>query len=505
MNRPLKGLMTMMQIIDFDWGAFAPSLTLLAAALIVCALSMGHSQASAVRAAWASLIGVAAAAVLTLMSDAPALYFSFGAQDADGNPIALFSVDSMMRSFMLICLVSTALCILLSIGYLRQRGALRPEFYALTLLCALGMTIIAGSQDLILIFIGIELMSLPLYILACFQRGSASSEASMKYFLLGAFSSGFLLFGIALIFGSTGSTLLQDLTGVSSPLFAIGLALVFVGLAFKIAAAPFHQWAPDVYHGAPTPVTAFFASAPKAAAFAALLYLFQAASAMRAEWSTIFAVLACISMTIGNLIALTQKNLKRMLAYSSVAHVGYALVGVAAGASESVLFYLAAYAVMSVGAFGVASALSSKENEMSELNDYAGLGFRRPLVGIGMTLFMLSLTGLPPTAGFTGKLLLFKDAYAAGLGWLVIVAALNSALSAYYYLGVVVKMYMTQPSKEPAHAPSIRHKTAAAALIAAAALVFIGGAAPKAMMNAFHISTDAAETAVQNVPSEAAQ
>ncbi len=494
----------MMQILDFDWGAFAPSFTLLAAALIVVALSMGHSQASAVRAAWASLIGIAAAVLLTLMQDGHGQLFSFGARNSDGAPIALFAVDSMMRSFMLICLVSTALCILLSIGYLRQRGALRPEYYALTLLCALGMAIIAGSRDLIFIFIGIELMSLPLYILAGFQRGNASSEASMKYFLLGAFSSGFLLFGIALIFGATGSTHFNELSGASSPLFAIGLALTFVGLAFKIAAAPFHQWAPDVYDGAPTPVTAFFASAPKAAAFAALLYLFQAAVSMQAEWSTIFAVLAVASMTVGNLIALTQKNLKRMLAYSSVAHVGYALVGVAAGASESVQFYLAAYAIMSVGAFGVVSALSSKENEMSELNDYAGLGFRRPLVGIGMTLFMLSLTGLPPTAGFTGKLLLFKDAYAADLGWLVIVAALNSALSAYYYLGVVVKMYMTQPSKEAAHSPSVRHKTAAAALIAAAALVVIGGTAPKAMMNAFHISTDAAETAVQNVPSEAA-
>ena len=496
----------MNQIVVFDWYALAPSLTLLAAALAVVAFSMGRSQVWAKRAAWLTVAGIAASALLAYLQTGPDRFFSFGAQN-DAGPIGVFAVDRTMRVYLLICLVSTALCALLSIAYLERRGSLRPEYYALTLLCAFGMIMIAGSRDLIVIFIGIELMSLPLYILAGFHRSGASSEASMKYFLLGAFSSGFLLFGIALIFGAAGTVNLTELaaanfaSNASGMLLGLGAALAFVGLAFKIAAVPFHQWAPDVYHGAPAPVTAFFASAPKAAAFAALYFLFDAAQSLQSGWDGVFAVIACLSMTAGNLIALAQRNVKRMLAYSSVAHVGYALIGVAAGAPSSVQFYLAAYALMSVGSFGVIAALATEKRELTDLDDFSGLGYRRPLIAAAMTLFMVSLTGLPPTAGFTGKLLLFKDALSADLGWLVIVAALNSALSAFYYLGVVVKMYMTQPSAENEAALSTGPigYAAASALIAAAAMVFIGGTAPKTMMDAFHIDSEAQETAAHDI------
>ncbi|GIX05828.1 MAG: NADH-quinone oxidoreductase subunit N [Candidatus Poribacteria bacterium] len=441
----------MLQVVPFDWTLFGPVLVLLATIVIALVVDMfGEPERWARPVGWVSLIGTLVALWWTVRL--PAGVLSFGAAQ-DGLAVPLFVVDRWTRAFMGIALLGTALSILVAFGYLARHRIERGEYYILMLLSAVGMWLMAGSNDLILLFLGLELLSLPLYILAGFLRNAPSSEASLKYFLLGAFSSGFFLYGVAMIYGAVGSTNIGDVAAFEggSNLFRLGMVLLVVGFGFKVAAVPFHQWTPDVYQGAPTAVTAFFASAPKVAGFAAVVRVFLASgSAYAQEWTALFAVLAALTMTVGNLIAVTQRNVKRMLAYSSVAHVGYVLVGLAAGpqALSSVAFYLLAYSLMSLGAFGVLVARGEADNEYLNLDDYAGLGFRRPFLAVGMTIFLVSLAGFPPTAGFLGKFLLFQDAYRAGLGWLVVLGVLNSVISAYYYLGVVVQMYMAEPAAE---------------------------------------------------------
>jgi NADH-quinone oxidoreductase subunit N len=323
------------------------------------------------------------------------------------------------------------------------------------------MIVMAGSNDLITIFVGLELMSLALYVLVGFRRTRLeSTEASLKYFLLGAFSTGFLLYGIALLYGATGTTnlvtmgaFLADTPLARNPLLIAGGLLVLVGFAFKIAAVPFHMWTPDAYEGAPTTVTGYMSVGAKAAAFAALIrFGLTAMSGMQMDWRPVLSVIAIATMTVGNVAALMQDNLKRMLAYSSIAHAGYVLVAVIAGGAagaSAALFYLTTYSLMNLGAFGLLSVLGRDREERVYIADLRGLGFRQPIVGLTMAAFMLSLGGIPPFAGFVGKVYVFGAAMDAGLIPLVIVGVLNSVVSVFYYLRVTVAMYMQDPQGEP--------------------------------------------------------
>ena len=349
---------------------------------------------------------------------------------------------------------AVALVLLLSMDYLRRNGMESGEYYILVLLATLGMMLMAQAADLILIFLALELMSLSLYVLAgFFPARLTSAESSMKYFLLGAFATGFFVYGIALIYGATGTTGLDRIAAASGglprdPLLLIGLGLLLVGFGFKISSVPFHMWVPDVYEGAPTSVTALIATGSKAAGFAALLrVLFSTFKVAQPDWTLLLWVVAVLTMTVGNVVAIAQSNLKRMLAYSSVAHVGYMLVGVVAGGAlgaGGVLFYLLVYTFATVGAFGAILLLERGRQEAVDLDDYAGLAARHPVLALTLALFLLSLIGIPPTAGFAGKFYIFGAAVRSGYIWLAVIAVLNSAVAAYYYLRVVVYMYMRE-------------------------------------------------------------
>jgi len=351
-----------------------------------------------------------------------------------------------------IFLGSAAITVLMSVRYLEVEGTRAGEFYFLILCATLGMMFMAGGTDLITLFIGLETMAISFYILTGFLKPSRrSNEAAVKYFLLGAFSLGILLYGMSLMYGLSGTTNLR----VMAPLFAgqerdprlvLAVILVVAGVGFKIAAVPFHMWAPDVYEGAPTPITAFLSVGSKAASFAMLLRIFiEGLPVMSADWRLLFEALAIVTMTVGNFAALTQSNLKRMLAYSSIAHAGYVLIGVVAGTPRGVtamLIYLLIYSFMQLGAFTVIVLLRRQDVVGDELKDFSGLHFRHPFAAFAMLLFMLSLGGIPPTAGFMGKLWLFGAAIDAGYVWLAVIGVLNSAVSLYYYIRVVVFMYL---------------------------------------------------------------
>jgi NADH-quinone oxidoreductase subunit N len=367
----------------------------------------------------------------------------------------MVALDNLSTLFNVLFLSTTGLVILLSHPFLKKDDVEHSEYYALLLFATAGMMILASGLDLITLFLGIEVLSISLYILAGYRRDSdASNEAALKYFLLGAFSSSVLLYGIALVFGATGTTNLvriaDVLAGSNGPLpegllFA-GVALILVGLAFKVAAAPFHMWTPDVYEGAPTAVTAFLSAGPKAAAFAAFIRTFFIAfGPVHAEWDAVLSVLAVLTMTIGNVAAIAQTNVKRMLAYSSIAHSGYVLIGIVTGGvigGTGAVFYLIAYVAMTLGAFAVIILLEHKAERGVELRDYGGLGFRYPWIGALLSLFMISLSGIPPTVGFIGKLYLFGGAVQSGHVLLAVIGVLNSAVSVFYYLRLMVLMYM---------------------------------------------------------------
>jgi NADH-quinone oxidoreductase subunit N len=367
-------------------------------------------------------------------------------------------LDDYALFFNIVICYAAALVLLLSVDYLKRAGAESGEYYALVLFATTGMILMASANDLVVVFLALELMSLCLYVLAgLFKTRLTSAEASMKYFLLGAFASSFLLYGIALVYGGTGSTNLDRIaaalaTGPRSPLVEVGLALILVGLGFKISSVPFHMWVPDVYEGAPTSVTALIATGSKAAAFAAVIRLLGSAfRGAQPDWNMMVWVLAVLSMTAGNVVALAQSNLKRMLAYSSIAHVGYMLVGLVGGGglgAGAVLFYLLAYVFTTAGAFGAILLCERAGEEAVGVDDYAGLGRRNPLLAGALTLFLLSLIGIPPFAGFFAKFYVFGAAVRAGSLWLTVIAVLNSAVAAYYYLRIIVYMYMREPEGE---------------------------------------------------------
>lgn len=401
-------------------------------------------------------------------------------------------IDPQAVVFHLIFLTVAALTVLTSVGHLRGEGTGHGEFFALILFAVAGMTMMAASESLLTLFVGLEILSICLYVLAGFTRDRVYSvEGALKYFLLGAFSTGFLLYGIALLYGVTGRI---DLRGIAryltsggrealDPLFLAGAALLLIGLGFKVAAVPFHFWAPDVYQGSMAPVSGFMAAGTKAAAFAMLLRVLTVGLGeppVRDRWIAILGVLAILTMIVGNVVALAQRDIKRMLAYSSIANAGYLLVAVVAGGRNGqmtpiVLFYLAAYAFMTVGAFSVAALLgrAGEADQGYALSAYAGLARRRPSLAAAMAIFMLSLTGIPPTGGFMGKFYVFKSAVDAGMYGLAVVGVLTSVVGAVYYLRIVVQMYLRDPGPDPPPAPLGVPETLAI-LGAAAATIAIG-------------------------------
>jgi NADH-quinone oxidoreductase subunit N len=400
--------------------------------------------------AFISLLGLALAA-----GEAVALW---GAQEsAFSDGVVL---DHFALFFALIFLLVAALTILSSIHYVRLAGIHEGEYYALVLFATVGMMLMAAANDLLVFFLGLETMSVAVYVLSGMWRSSArSSEAAMKYFLMGAFATGFLLYGIALIYGATGSTNLNAIADFlveqpsDWPLYLVGGGfLLLIGFAFKIGAVPFHFWVPDVYDGAPTPVTGFMSVAVKAAAFAAWVrILTHKLSPLDSDWAVPLWIVAIATMTFGNLLAIGQSSVKRMLAYSSIAHAGYLLIAIVVGeewGGMPLLFYAAAYALMTFGAFAVLGCMAESDDPRETYRDFAGLGFKRPFLGLAMSIFMLSLAGFPPLAGFVGKFYVFRSAVLAGYVGLAIIGVLNSLLSVVYYLRVIVAMYMEEGGAE---------------------------------------------------------
>jgi NADH-quinone oxidoreductase subunit N len=446
-----------------------PTLIVLGTALLVLLLDLLPPRHGKAHLAVTALAGLIGALLATL-----AVWGGRG-----GGFRNMITLDNHALFFHLVIIYAAALAVLMSMDYLWRAGADSGEYYALLLFSASGMLLLASANDLIVVFLAVELMSLSLYVLAgLFKRRREAGEASMKYFLLGVLASAFLLYGIALLYGAAGSTNFDRVAAAPrSPLVLLGLGLLLVGFGFKISSVPFHMWAPDVYQGAPTSVTAFIATGSKAAVFAALIRLVVAGlRSVQADATPVLWALAAATMTVGNVVAIAQSNLKRMLAYSSVAHVGYVLVGVVAGGpagAGAVLFYLLAYTFTTVGTFGVIALCERAGEEAVDVRDYAGLGRRHPGLALVLSLFLLSLVGIPPLAGFVGKVYLFGAAVRAGFLWLAVIAVLNSALAAYYYLRVVVVMYMRDADGTPASpVPSFAGGLALA--IALAGIVLLG-------------------------------
>jgi len=436
---------------------FAPELSIAAFAIIVVLLDLFIQRKGLLVVV--SLAGLAVAAGFTLAM------WGGSSQAIFNNMLA---VDNFALFFKLLFLGIAALVILASVDYAAKFARFKGEYYALVLLSTLGMMLMAATAELISIYIALELTSISLYILVGFLKDQKSSEASLKYLLLGAVASAVLLYGMALVFGFTGTTQLSEIAeairGIqsvsASPALVLGIVLLVAGFGFKIAAVPFHMWVPDVYEGAPTPITAYLSVASKAAGFAIILRVFYSAFGfpqwLSQDWGLIFAVLAAIGMTLGNIVALPQTNIKRMLGYSSIAQAGYLMVGLATvGLSlttdilgrSGVLFFLAAYALTNLGAFIAIIAISNRLNS-DLIKDYSGMGKRSPLLALALTLCLISLIGMPPAAGFMAKFYIFSGAVQHGLLWLVVIAVINSVISAYYYLRVVKVMWLGEPVSE---------------------------------------------------------
>jgi len=383
----------------------------------------------------------------------------------------LIQFDAFSIFFHLLIGLVSILVVLISGPYLERENLESAEFFALVLFATAGMGVLSSAQELLTAFIGLEMSSISSYILAGYRRDTLkSSESAMKYFLLGSFATAFFLYGIALVYGVTGTTNLAQMGAADSTsnLLKLGLSLILIGLGFKVAAAPFQLWTPDVYEGAPTPVTALFSAGPKAATFALLLRIFADVPAATHFWFWAFWILAALTMFVGNLGALVQTNVKRMLAYSSIAQAGNILVAFAAvtylegnsdtggaAAFAAVLFYLLSYALVKLGAFTIVSQLGGAGEKHLSLDDYAGLGSRQPVVAAVLSLFLLSLLGLPVTAGFFGKFYVFKAAVNSHLIWLAVLMAANSIIGAYYYFRLIVVMYMREPNLETGPAPAV--------------------------------------------------
>ncbi len=367
--------------------------------------------------------------------------------------------DSFALFFEILFASLGILTVALSHSYLRKRGFLESEFHILTMAAVIGMMVLGSATSLVTVFLGLELLSIALYIMCGFARADfRSQEAAAKYLLVGGFASAFVLYGMALVYGGAGTTVIPDIaqrlsaTSATNPLILLGILLMGVGFAFKVSAAPFHMWTPDVYQGAPIPVTAFMSVGTKAAAFAMIVRVFAGGLPHLApEWQTLLAVVAATSMVVGNLMAITQTSLKRLLAYSGVAQAGYIMIGVVAGGPNglrAVLYYLFVYLFMNFGAFAVITLLAGPEGDRDRFADLEGLGRRNPVLAVAMTIFMLSLAGFPPSVGFFGKLFLFTAGVSAGYTWLVVLAVLMSVVSVFYYVRVLIPIWAPSPRQD---------------------------------------------------------
>ena len=464
--------------------AIMPSLVLCVFGMAILMVSVFSKRGSTTHVAWLSIVALVVTGFVTL--------------NGWNNPQAGFAgsvlFDNFATFFSMICIIAAGLTILMSDDYLKREGYPVSEYYPLILFTTAGAMWMASGTDLMTIFLGLEVLSVSLYVLAGFFRHQTrSNEAGLKYFFLGAFSTGFLLYGVALLYGVTGTTKVDGIAAYVSAnpaaamntMFIAGGALLLVGFLFKVAAAPFHMWTPDVYQGAPTPITAFMSAGPKAAAFAALMRVtIIGLDGLQSELTSLFWILAVLTMTVGNFIALSQKDLKRMLAYSSISHAGYALVGLVAWNQiglSAILFYMLVYTFMNMGAFAVLVLIGKKGEENLTLDGVAGLGYKKPVLGIVLTIFLFSLMGLPPTAGFTAKFYIFAGAIEAGYIWLAVLGVLNSAVSLYYYLRVMVQMYFKDPEEDFAWV-SINVPTAISIGISVVGVLYLG-VFPNTLMN----------------------
>ncbi len=454
-----------------------PEMLLVAIATLIMVMEPLTPKASKRALGWTAIAGLVAAlipAALGELAPGPALS-------------GMVVIDGFAVFFRILVIVAAIVVILMSSNYLRQEGAESGEYYALILYSVAGQCIMAAAGELIVVFIGLEISSIASYVLAGYlRRAKLGNESSAKYFLLGSFATAFLLYGIALTYGAAGTTNLMGIrnafahphTAPSSMLVGAAAALMFVGLAFKVSAAPFQVWAPDVYQGAPAPVSAFLAAGPKAAAFAVLIRIYMTAfSTADSSWTMILSVSALLTMLVGNFAALLQTNVKRMLGYSSIAHAGYIMVAVTAQSATgtaAAMFYLAAYVFMNAGAFAVVAHFARTGEQFVEIDDFAGLGWRQPGTAALFSIFLLSLIGVPLTGGFFGKFYIFKAALDANLVWLTVVGLLTSAVAAYYYLRLLVVMYFREPGETVKDLPPLAPGVRAALLISAAATLILG-------------------------------
>ncbi len=428
---------------------------------------------------WLALVGILVAAILN--------GWLYGVQEVGDT--SMVAVDRFRLFANWIFLIAAALAILISFAYVARQRLQAGEFYGLILLSTAGMMFMAGARDLMVVFLGLEVMSISAYALTAFnRRDRKSAEAGLKYFLLGAFSTGFFLYGIALVYGSTGSTNITAIAAsvssgaASGGLLVLAVALLGVGFAFKVSVVPFHMWTPDVYEGAPAPVTAFMSAGVKTAAFVAFMRVFLVAfDGVYDIWYPIMWWLAAITMVTANLIALVQSNVKRMLAYSSVAHAGYLLVALTAAngtAAAGMLFYLLVYTLMNIGAFAVVITVARQGEERLQIEDYSGFGWSQPMLGVLLTLFLLSLAGFPGTGGFMGKIFLLQGAMDSELWTLSVILVMTTLVSYWYYLRVVWFMWMREPLSADQHLQAVAPLPMRIALIASAALILLLGLFP---------------------------
>jgi NADH-quinone oxidoreductase subunit N len=462
-------------VTPFDLRVLAPALVVAISGVAVLLAQAFTPRGGRAPSVGLSLTGLAAALAATVLAA--------GGSAATPAAAGSLALDDFAVFLHVLILGVGIVAVLLSPAYLRATGGERGEYYALMLFSIVGMLGLVSCLEMISLFVALEIMSVALYGLAGMRRDRPESqESALKYFVTGAFSSAFFLYGVALLYGVSGSTSLAHIASAVSapgvgPLATLGAGMLLVGFAFKVSSVPFHMWTPDVYEGAPTTVTAFMAAGVKAAAFGALLRVFWGALGdIATQWQPAVAVLALVTILVGNLAALAQTSIKRMLAYSAVAHAGYlltALVGARDTAAAAILFYLVGYAAVNLGGFGALAALARDGREPVALDDVAGFGKRRPLLAAVLTVFMVSLTGIPLTAGFVGKFYLFGAAVGAGHVFLAVVAALMSVVSAYYYLRVVVAMYMREPQGEDPWAP-VSAASAIGLTVSAAAILVLG-------------------------------
>ena len=495
---------------DVNLALIAPELIIGIATVIVMMVDAFTRRRQRNVTATLSILAIVAAGAAAVW-----LWMKWPAASAFNGMILL---DELRLSFTVVFLIVALLTILIATIWIDIEDLPAGEFHSLLLFATSGMMLMASAGDLVIVFLGLEILSIATYVLAGFRRSDTrSNESSLKYFILGSFASAFLLYGIALIYGATATG--PDQPGTTNialiatranqslypPLLFAGMAMLLVGFGFKIATAPFHVWTPDVYEGAPTPVTAFMAAGPKAAGFASFMRVFlfgfpivtataTTAGYAHATWVGALAIMAALTMSIGNVVAIVQNNVKRMLAYSSIAHAGYALVGfVAAGAATdatqraaaltAVVFYLLTYAVMNMGAFAIVTIMARKNDQRNNVEDYNGIGFKSPALAFSLAIFLLSLLGMPLTAGFMGKIMVFSAAVNQGYVWLVVIGVLNTAISAYYYLRLIIVMFFRDPigAWEAPRVPA----TLAVALILTLAGVFYLGLFPGRVINIF--------------------